>query len=140
MSIGTFADAFDAVRTGRVDVTVLGAYEVSETGDLANVVADSSEGVGTIGGAMEIAAGAKRVIVAMLHTTKDGKPKLVKECTLPLTAGRCVDLVVTDVAVIEVGKRGLVLKEIAPGWTIAEVQAITEPRLTVAPDLKEIEL
>ncbi|MBI2832692.1 MAG: 3-oxoacid CoA-transferase subunit B [Chloroflexi bacterium] len=140
MSICTFADAFDAVRTGRIDVTVLGAFQVSEKGDLANVVASEVGWIGTIGGAMEMASGVKKVIVVMPHTTAEGKPKILKECTFPLTATRCVDLIVTDVAVIEVTEEGLLLKELAPGWTVNEVQAITEPKLIISPDLKEIEL
>jgi len=89
---------------------------------------------------MDLAVGAKRVIITMEHTTKDGKPKIVKQCTAPLTARECVDLIITDLAVIEVTPEGLLLKEVAPGWSAAEVQALTEPRLIVARDLKEIEL
>jgi acetate CoA/acetoacetate CoA-transferase beta subunit len=90
---------------------------------------------------MDLAVGAKRVIIMMQHTTKDGKPKIVKKCTYPITAKESVDLIVTDLAVIEVvPKKGLVLKEVAPGWTAKEVQALTEAKLTVAKDLKEIEL
>ncbi len=99
-----------------------------------------ARGVGNIGGAMDLAAGAKRVIVAMEHTDAQNNPKVVRECTFPLTGQRCVSLIVTDVAVIEVLPSGLLLREVAPGWTPQEVQDITEPRLTVAPDLKEIEL
>jgi 3-oxoacid CoA-transferase B subunit len=89
---------------------------------------------------MDLAVGAKKVIITMEHTTKDGKPKIVKQCTAPLTAKECVDLVITDLAVIEPTLDGLVLKEVAPGWTAEEVQALTEPKLIVAEDLKEIEL
>ena len=89
---------------------------------------------------MDLAVGAKKVIVTMEHTTKKDEPKILKECTFPLTAEECVDLIITDLAVIEVTKPGLVLKEIAPGWTADEVQALTEPKLMVAEDLKEIEL
>ena len=95
---------------------------------------------GTIGGGMDLAVGAKRVIITMEHTTKDGKTKIVKECSYPLTARRCVDLIVTDLAVMEVSPDGLVLKEVAPGWTPDDVQALTEPELLLAPDLKEMEL
>jgi 3-oxoacid CoA-transferase B subunit len=84
--------------------------------------------------------GAKRVIITMEHTTKDGKPKIVKKCSYPLTAKECVDLIVTDLAVIEVTKKGLVLKEVAPGWTAKEVQSLTEPKLKLAKDMKEMEL
>jgi len=89
---------------------------------------------------MDLAFNAKRVICLTEHTTKDGKPKIVKQCSIPLTAPACVDLIITDVAVLEVTKDGLVLRELAPGWTPDEVQAVTEPRLKVAPDLKEVEL
>jgi len=89
---------------------------------------------------MDLAFGAKTVIVTMGHTTKNGEPRIVKKCSLPLTAKECVDLIVTDIAVIEVTPKGLLLKEVAPGWTAKEVQALTEPRLKIAPDLKEMEL
>ena len=89
---------------------------------------------------MDLAVGAKRIITAMEHTAKDGKPKVVKECTYPLTAKACVDLIVTDLAVIEVTPKGLLLREIAPGWTVEEIQALTEPKLVIAVDLKEVEL
>lgn len=140
MSLCDFAEAFDAIRVGRVDVTVLGGLQVSERGDLANWTTDPKGSWGTIGGAMDMPIGAKKVIIGMTHTTKDNKPKIVKKCTLPLTAPECVDLIVTDVAVIEVSPEGLVLKEFVPGWTSEEIQAITEPRLIIAPDLKEMEL
>jgi 3-oxoacid CoA-transferase B subunit len=93
-----------------------------------------------MGGGMDLAVGAKRVIVTMLHTTKEGEPRVVKSCTYPLTARQCVSLIVTDLAVIEVTREGLVLKEIAPGWTVPEVQGLTDARLITAADLKEIAL
>ena len=132
-------EAFAMIRGGHVDVTVLGALQVSERGDLANWMVPQ-RGVGNIGGAMDLAVGAKRVIVAMEHTDRGNRPKLVKECSFPLTGRRCVSLVVTDLAVIEVTPEGLVLKEIAPDWTHEEVQSLTEPRLILAPDLKEVGL
>ena len=132
-------EAFAMIRGGHVDVTVMGALQVSERGDLANWILPQ-RGVGNIGGAMDLAVGAKRVIVAMEHTDRKNNPKLVKECSFPLTGRRCVSLVVTDLAVIEITEDGMVLKEIAPDWTADEVQALTEPRLSVAPDLKEFEL
>lgn len=89
---------------------------------------------------MDLAVGAKKVIVTLEHTTKDGRPKIVKECSLPLTARRCVNKVITDMAVIDVTEKGLVLREVAPGWTAEEVQAATEPKLIIASDLKEIDL
>ncbi len=133
------AQAIDAVRTGRVDVTVLGGIQVSENGDLANWSTDPRGSWGSIGGAMDIAVGVKKVIVGMIHTTKSNEPKIVKRCTLPLTAPKCVDLIVTELAVIEVTSGGLELKEVAPGWTVEEVQALTEPRL-IARDVKQMEL
>lgn len=133
------ADSFAMIRGGHIDITVLGVLEVSEKGDLANWMFPG-RGVGNIGGGMDLAFNARKVIVATEHTTKDGKPKIVKTCSVPLTAPECVDLIVTDVAVIEVKDRCLVLKELAPGWSVDEVQALTEPALRVPPDLKEIEL
>ena len=132
-------EAFAMIRGGHVDVTVMGALQVSERGDLANWILPQ-RGVGNIGGAMDLAVGAKRVIAAMEHTDRKNNPKLVKECSFPLTGRRCVSLVVTDLAVIEITEEGMVLKEIAPDWTAEEVQALTQPRLSVAPDLKEFEL
>lgn len=131
------ADSFLMIRGGHIDITVLGVIEVSERGDLANWMFPG-RGVGNIGGGMDLAFNAKRVICATEHTTKDGKPKIVKQCSVPLTAPQCVNLIVTDIVVIEVTKEGLLLKEIAPGWTVEEVQAVTEPKLTVAEDLMEI--
>jgi len=133
------ADSFAMIRGGHVDITVLGVLQVSEKGDLANWMFPG-RGVGNIGGGMDLAFNARRVIVATEHTTKDGKPKIVRECSVPLTAPECVDLIVTDVAVIEVKDKHLVLKELAPGWTVDEVQAFTEPVMIVASDLREIEL
>lgn len=134
------ADAFAMMRGGHIDITVLGALQVSERGDLANWL-NPERGIGNVGGAMDLAVGAKRVIVAMEHTDKQGHPKIVRQCTYPITAKECVSLIVTDLAVIEVVKgKGLVLKEIAPGWTPQEIQALTEASLHIAPDLKEIEL
>ena len=140
MSLFDIAEAFDAIRVGRVSTTVLGALQVSEKGDLANWSPDPNVSVGNIGGAMDMPVGAKRVIVSMTHTTKKGQPKIVKKCTLPLTAPQCVDIIITDVAVIEVAAEGLILKEFVPGWTVEEIQAITEPKLLISPDLKEMEL
>ena len=133
------ADSFAIIRGGHIDFTVLGILEVSERGDLANWMFPG-RGVGNIGGGMDLAFNSKRVIGATEHTTKGGKPKIVKQCSIPLTAPRCMNLIVTDIAVIEVTEQGLVLKEIAPGWTVDEVQELTEPKLIVAEDLKEIEL
>jgi 3-oxoacid CoA-transferase subunit B len=133
------ATSFDMIRGGHVDLVILGAYQVSEKGDLANWGRPGRPATG-MGGGMDLAAGSKRLIVMMLHTTKEGAARIVSKCSFPLTARNCVDKVFTDLAVIEVTQQGLVLKEIAPGWTVEEVQALTEPRLIVADDLKEIEL
>ena len=139
MSFFNMALSFDIIRGGHLDATVLGALEVSEKGDLANWTRGSAES-GGIGGSMDLALGAKRVIIIMTHTTKDGLPKIVKECKFPLTGKQCVDLIITDLVVIEVTEKGLVLKELAPTWTPEEVQALTEPKLTIADDLREMEL
>lgn len=133
------ADSFAIIRSGRVDISVLGVIEVSEKGDLANWMFPG-RGVGNIGGGMDLAFNCKRVIGATEHTTKSGAPKILRQCTLPLTAPHCVDMIVTDVAVIKVTPKGLLLKEMAPGWTVEEVQKITEPKLIIAEDLKEFEL
>jgi 3-oxoacid CoA-transferase subunit B len=139
MSFFHHADSFAMIRGGHIDITVLGALQVSEKGDLANWMIPGRK-VGLIGGGMDLAFGCNRVIVTMEHVTPKGELKILKECHYPLTAPRCVDLVITDLAVIEVTGKGLLLKEIAPGWTVAEVQAVTEPKLIVADDLPEIEL
>lgn len=133
------AESFAMIRGGHLDCTVLGGLQVSAKGDLANW-AVPGRGGGAIGGAMDLAAGARRVIVAMEHVTRDGQPRILSECTYPITAQRCVDLIVTDLAVIEVVPSGLVLKEVAPGVPVEHVEAATEAKLQVAPDIKEIEL
>ena len=139
MSFFSSAHAFAMIRGGHVDATVLGALQVSATGDLANWMLPQ-RGVGNIGGAMDLCAGAKRVIVAMEHTDSQGQPKVVERCTYPLTGKGCVSLVVTDVAVMAVTQSGMLLREMAPGWTAEDVQEITGAHLTLAHDLKEIEL
>jgi 3-oxoadipate CoA-transferase, beta subunit len=119
------ADAHLMTRGGHLDVAVLGGFQVSEKGDLANWKIPAAKGPGGIGGAMDIAAGAKRLIVCMEHTTKEGAPKVVRQCTYPLTGLACVDTIVTDLAVIDVKPEGLMLREIAPGWDIEELQKLT---------------
>ncbi|MFC2035711.1 3-oxoacid CoA-transferase subunit B [Chloroflexota bacterium] len=132
------ADSFGMIRGGHIDITVLGALQVSVKGDLANWMLPE-RGVGNIGGGMDLAVGTKKVIAAMEHVTKKGDLKILDECQFPLTGKECVDLVVTDIAVIEITEGGIVLREHAPGWTIEEVQNLTEPELKVARDIKEIE-
>ena len=139
MAFFNAADAFAMIRGGYIDVSVLGAFQVSERGDLANWML-LTRSTGNIGGAMDLAAGAKRMIVAMEHTDAQGDPKVVRRCSLPLTGRGCVSLIVTDAAVIEVTPSGLLLKEVAPGWTADDVQEITEPTLRIDTDLREIAL
>ena len=139
MSFFDQAEAFSMIRGGHVDISVLGAYQVSEKGDLSNWKLPTRK-YGTIGGGMDLAAGAKRVIAVMCHTTRNGDSKILKKCTYPITAPGCVKIIVTDIAVIEVVNTGLVLKETAPGWTPEEVQNLTEPTLFIAPDCHEIAL
>lgn len=132
------ADAFAMIRGGHHDVTVMGGLQVSEKGDLANWRFPERR-AGGMGGAMDLVAGAKRLIIAMHHTTKDGKPKIVRECTFPLTGKACVHRIITDLAVIDITRDGLILREVAPGFTAEEVQSLTEARLKVSDDLKEME-
>ena len=116
MAYFSSVDAFAMIRGGHVDVTILGAHQVSATGDLANWMLPD-RGVGNIGGAMDLAAGAEKVIVAMEHNDRNGSPKVVEDCSFPLTGKGCVSLVVTDVAVLEPTPDGMTLREVAPGWT-----------------------
>jgi len=122
-------DAHVMTRGGHLDVCILGGLQVSEKGDLANWRVPGAKGAGGIGGAMDISVGAERLIVTMEHNAKDGSPKVVKTCTYPLTAIECVNTIITDLAVIDVTPRGLVLREVAPGFTPEEVQAATDARL-----------
>src|SRR3954447_22261142 len=133
------AQSFAMIRGGHVDITVLGGLQVSAKGDLANWSVPGRKG-GAIGGAMDLAAGARRVIVAMEHTTREGEPRVLDQCSYPLTATGCVDLVVTNLAVIAVTPQGLVLRETAPGVSVDEVQAATGATLVISPDLKEMDL
>jgi 3-oxoacid CoA-transferase B subunit len=155
MAFFNSVEAFAMIRGGHIDVTVLGALQVSEQGDLANWMIPS-RGIGSIGGAMDLAASAKRVIVAMEHTAKPPRsggpapdalsngevPKIVRTCDYPLTARRCVSMVVTDIAVIDIQPhgRGLVLRECAPGWSPQAVQSMTAAPLSLSPGIREMRL
>jgi len=134
------ADAHLMTRGGHLDVAVLGGFQVSQKGDLANWKIPGSRGSGGIGGAMDIASGSKKLIVCMEHNTKDGAPKIVTQCNYPLTGLECVTTIISDLAVIDVRSGGLVLREVAPGWTPEEVQDRTEAKLTVRGTVPEISL
>jgi 3-oxoadipate CoA-transferase beta subunit len=134
------ADAHLMTRGGHLDVAVLGGFQVSEKGDLANWKIPGAKGSGGIGGAMDIAAGAKKLIVCMEHATKERAPKIVKQCTYPLTGLACVDTIVTDLTVIDVKPEGLVVREIAPGWTLEEVQNLTGAPLIAKGRIPEMRL
>ncbi|HEY4979586.1 MAG TPA: 3-oxoacid CoA-transferase subunit B [Candidatus Acidoferrum sp.] len=134
------ADAHLMTRGGHLDFAVLGGFQVSEKGDLSNWKIPGSKGSGGIGGAMDIATGTKNLIVCMEHNAKDGSPKIVKKCSYPLTALECVKTVVTDLAVIDVKPEGLVLREVAPGWTAEEVQSMTEAKLVLRGAVPEMKL
>ncbi|WP_418687807.1 3-oxoacid CoA-transferase subunit B [Agathobaculum butyriciproducens] len=136
MSGGSFVDSatsFCIIRGGHVDATILGCLECDEEGNMANWIIPGKKCPG-MGGAMDLVVGAKKVIVAMEHTAK-GKHKILKKCRLPLTAMKCVDMIITEQGVIKVTPEGLVLSEINPAFTVEDVQAATEAELKIAPDL-----
>lgn len=129
-------EAFTMLRGGHIDLSVLGAFEVSAKGDIANWLLPGECPI--IGGAMDIVGHVKRMIAMLTHTTKKGKPKVLKECLLPVTGFGCVDMIVTDLALMDVTPAGLLLREVAPGYTPAEIQALTEATLQVSDNLQEM--
>jgi 3-oxoacid CoA-transferase subunit B len=135
------AESFGMIRGGHIDVAVMGALQVNERGDYAGW-SNPARGlfVGNIGGSMDLCAGAKKLFIAMEHTTRDGDYKVVKELSYPATASGRVSMLFTDLAVIEITPKGMVLKEVAPGLTAEDVQSVTEPKLILSPDLTEIQL
>lgn len=135
-------ESFAMIRGGHIDVTVMGAFQVNPNGDFASWLNPSRglDGVGNIGGSMDLAVGAKRLFIAMEHTTNDGAPKLVRDLTYPATAKKKVNMIFTDLAVIAVTPEGLVLREVFPGLTPDDIQSVTQPKLIVSSDLREMEL
>ncbi|SDE05563.1 CoA transferase subunit B [Niabella drilacis] len=133
------ATSFAMIRGGHIDLTVLGAFEVSDTGDIASWKIPGKMVKG-MGGAMDLVAAAKNIIVAMQHTSKDGQSKLLKQCTLPLTGVKCIKKIVSDLAVLEITDEGFVLLERAPGVSVEDIKKATEGRLVVKGDVPEIKL
>lgn len=131
------ADSFAMIRGGHVDLTILGAMEVDQEGSIANWMVPGKMVKG-MGGAMDLVAGARRVIVAMQHADKEGRSKLRTKCTLPLTGLKCINKVVTDLGVLDIQGGRFILREIAPGHTVEEIQRLTEGALEISPELKEV--
>lgn len=136
------SESFAMIRGGFMDYAVMGALQVAENGDYAgwNIPATGRGKYGNIGGSMDLAAGARNLFIAMEHVTNTGELKILKRCTYPITAQRCVKKIFTNLAVIDVTPEGLVLREVAPGLTPEDIQSVTEPKLIIAPDLKEMAL
>ena len=132
------SDAFAMIRGGHIDIAMLGAFEVSGRGDLANWTTNNPNFPPGVGGAMDLAAGAKQVWVMTEHVTRKGAPKIVNDCSYPLTSAACVKRIFTDLAVIDVTPDGLVVREMVAGLTLEALQAVTEPGLTQAKDCREL--
>jgi 3-oxoadipate CoA-transferase, beta subunit len=132
-------DAFVMIRGGHLDLSLMGAFEVSEAGDLANWATNDPHFPPGVGGAMDLASGAREVRIIVEHTTKDGKPRIRERCSYPLTAARCVSRVYTNLAVLDITSEGIVVHEMVEGLHLAELQKLTEPRLTLANDWKRLQ-
>ncbi len=132
------ADSFAMIRGGHIDIAVLGAFQVSETGDLANWSTGDESSIPAVGGAMDLAQGARRVFVITRHTTKDGETKIVRKCTYPLTGAGVVTAIYTDLAVIDVTKEGLIVREMLEGLSFDDLQALTGAKLTLDPGCKPL--
>ena len=139
MSFFDSAESFSMIRAGYIDVTILGGMQVSKNGDLANWMI-KDRGIGSIGGAMDLVSGAKKVIVTMEHITKKNEYKILDNCNFPITGKNCVNQIITDIAVINVTNEGLVIKEIAPKWNFDMVQELTEPKLLIKDEIKDYKI